>query len=123
MTENPVKVTCHCGAVELSVELSDGLNTARRCNCSYCSRRGAIAVTALVEGVKIVRGADKLTLYQWGTMTAKHYFCSVCGIYTHHQRRSNPKECGINAACIEGVDIFALENVGCTDGRNHPCDR
>jgi len=68
------KLTCHCGAVELEVRLSDGLNTARRCDCSYCHRRGAIAASAPVAGgVKVVRGADKLTLYQWGTKTAKHW--------------------------------------------------
>ena len=26
---------CHCGAVAFTVELSDGFNTVRRCNCSY----------------------------------------------------------------------------------------
>ncbi|MCG6902671.1 MAG: GFA family protein, partial [Rhodobacter sp.] len=29
------KLTCHCGAVELEVTLSDGLNTVRRCDCSF----------------------------------------------------------------------------------------
>ncbi|MBF3332811.1 GFA family protein, partial [Leptospira borgpetersenii serovar Ballum] len=33
---------CHCGTVKFTVELTDGLNTARRCNCSYCRMRGAI---------------------------------------------------------------------------------
>ncbi len=66
-----MKLTCHCGAVELDVTLSDGLKTARRCDCSFCRRRGAIAVTAPLDGVKIVRGEDRLTLYQWGTGTAK----------------------------------------------------
>jgi len=123
MNDTPLKATCQCGAVELSVHLSDGLATARRCNCSYCARRGAIAVSAPVEKVHVVRGRETLTLYQWGTGTAKHYFCSICGIYTHHQRRSNPKECGINAACLEGVDVSKLENVPWADGVNHISDR
>jgi hypothetical protein len=29
---------CHCGAVAFTVELTDGLNTARRCSCSFCPR-------------------------------------------------------------------------------------
>ncbi len=117
-----VRATCHCGAVALQVTLSEGLTTARRCDCSYCARRGAIAVTAPLTGVAIIRGADKLVLYQWGTQTAKHYFCSVCGIYTHHQRRSNPEEYGINVACIEGVNPRDLGEVQWTDGVNHPSD-
>ena len=36
---------CHCGAVAFTVELSDGFNTVRRCNCSYCRMRGAVAVS------------------------------------------------------------------------------
>ena len=117
------KLTCHCGAVELAVELSDGFNTARRCDCSFCRRRGAIAVSAPLDGIRIVKGEDKLTLYQWGTMTAKHYFCSVCGIYTHHQRRSNPNEYGVNVAAIEGVNPRDLGEVPWADGVNHPRDR
>ncbi len=115
--------TCHCGAVELSVNLSDGMNTIRRCDCSFCRRRQAAAVSALLDGVKIVKGADNLSMYQWGTKTAKHYFCKTCGIYTHHQRRSNPNEYGINAANIEGVNIRALEPIGWHDGVNHPSDK
>jgi hypothetical protein len=118
----PLRATCHCGAVELAVTLSDGPKTARRCDCSYCARRGAIAVTAPLSGVKVVRGADKLTLYQWGTRTARHYFCSVCGIYTHHRRRSNPNEYGINVACLEGINPRDLGDVPWTDGINHPSD-
>ena len=117
------KLTCHCGAVEMRVKLADSLNTARRCDCSFCRRRGAIAVTAMVGGIEIVKGEDKLTLYTWGTHTAKHYFCSVCGIYTHHQRRSNPNEYGVNAAAIEGVNPRDLGNVPWDDGVNHPSDR
>ena len=57
-----MKATCHCGAVELRVTLSEGLATARRCDCSFCARRGAAAVTAPMGGVEVLRGADKLTL-------------------------------------------------------------
>ncbi|MEM9474801.1 MAG: GFA family protein [Pseudomonadota bacterium] len=118
-----LKATCHCGAVELAVELSDGLRTARRCDCSFCARRGAIAVSAPLDGVRVVKGDAALTLYQWGTNTAKHYFCKHCGIYTHHQRRSNPNEYGVNVATIEGINPRDLGAVAWTDGINHPSDR
>ena len=54
-------------------------------------------------GFNIHEGADKLATYRFNTITAEHHFCSVCGIYTHHKRRSNPNELGINVACLEGV--------------------
>ena len=120
---DPVKVTCHCGAVELRVTLSDGLATARRCDCSYCRRRGTPAVTAPLDGVEVVKGAETLTLYQFGTMTAQHHFCSVCGIYMYHRRRSNPNEYGVNMGAIEGVNLAEHEPIGWSDGVNHPSDR
>lgn len=118
------KLTCHCGAVELRVKLADGLNTARRCNCSFCRRRGAIAATAAYpDGVEVMKGADKLTLYQWGTKSAEHYFCAVCGNYTHHRRRSHPNEYGVSVGALEGVDPAALGEIEWSDGVNHPSDR
>jgi hypothetical protein len=119
----PHRLTCHCGAVELSVRLTDGLATARRCDCSFCRRRGAIAVSAPLDGITIICGADNLTLYQWGTGAAKHWFCKTCGIYTHHQRRSNPHQYGVNAACIEGINPRDLGIVPWVDGVNHPSDK
>ncbi len=117
-----MKATCHCGAVELRVTLPEGLATARRCDCSYCARRGAAAVTAPLDGLEVVRGADKLTLYTWGTGTAQHYFCSVCGIYTHHRRRSNTDEYGVNLGTLEGVNPRDLGDIGWVDGARHPSD-
>jgi hypothetical protein len=108
--------TCHCGAVRFEVDLEEGLSNLRHCNCSLCRRKGAIMASVPVERLRVVAGADKLTLYQWNTRQARHYFCSVCGIYTHHQRRSNPREYGFNVACIEGVDPFALGPIPVGDG-------
>jgi len=114
--------SCHCGSVQFAVQLTDGLNTIRRCTCSYCRMRGAIAVSAQLNGIKFLKGEDILTLYQFNTKTAKHYFCSICGIYTHHQRRSNPNQFGINVACLEGVSPFDFAEVVVNDGVSHPSD-
>ena len=117
------RLACHCGAVKIAAILSDGLETAQRCDCSFCRRRGAIVVSAPLAGLRIVRGSEQLTLYKWGTGTAKHYFRSVCGIYTHHQRRSDPNEYAVNVACIDGIDPRDLDLVQWADGVNHPSDR
>lgn len=115
--------SCHCGAVQFTVTLvPEGLETTRRCDCSFCRRRGAIAVTAPLDGVKILTGQDKLTLYQFGTHTAQHHFCAVCGIYIYHRRRSNPNELGVNVACLEGLNPRDLGDVKWSDGVNHPSD-
>lgn len=122
---NPVhKSTCHCGAVELEVQLPDGIVDPRRCNCSICRRKGAVVGSVPLSGLKVAKGKDKLSLYQFDTKEAEHYFCSVCGIYTHHKRRSNPNQYGINLGCLEDVDPNLIEGVEIHDGaNNHPSDR
>ena len=114
---------CHCGAVKFKVKLSDGFNTIRRCTCSICRMRGAIAVSAELNGLEILEGQAALSEYRFNTGQAKHFFCSKCGIYTFHQRRSNPNQYGINVACLEGVSPFDFPEVIVLDGQNsHPKD-
>jgi hypothetical protein len=69
------------------------------------------------------KGADNLTLCQFGTDTAKHWFCKTCGIYTHFQRRSDPGQYGVKAALLDRVNPSDLGEVPWTDGVNHPSDR
>lgn len=117
------RATCHCGSVVLELTLPNGIENPRRCDCSLCRRKGAIVGSVDLSGIRILEGAESLTLYQFNTNTAKHYFCSNCGIYTHHQRRSNPNECGFNIGCLEGVNPFDLGEVVTNDGVHHPADR
>lgn len=115
--------SCHCGTVRFRVRLADGLHSARRCTCSYCRMRGAVAVSANLADIEISAGEEALTLYRFNTGAAKHYFCSRCGIYTHHQRRSDTSMYGINVACLEGLSPFDFDEVPVVDGINHPLDR
>ncbi|SEQ87605.1 Uncharacterized conserved protein [Faunimonas pinastri] len=117
-----IEGACHCGAVRFRVKLTDGLHTARRCTCSYCRMRGAVAVSAAVGDLEILQGADALTLYEFNTHVAKHYFCSRCGIYTHHKRRSDPNLFGVNVACLSGISPFDFPEVPVNDGVTHPQD-
>ena len=112
---------CHCGAVRFRVRLSNGLRSARRCTCSYCRMRGAVAVSARVGDLEIMTGEEALHVYRFNTDTAKHHFCSMCGISTHHQRRSNPHEYGVNVACL-GISPFDFPEIVVMDGQHHPSD-
>lgn len=112
-----LKGSCHCGAVKFEVRNQEQPEKLARCNCSLCRRRGAIMATALVDDLVITEGEDKLSLYQWNTRIARHYFCSLCGIYTHHHRRRFPEQCGYNVACIEGIDMENLGDITFIDGQ------
>ena len=123
-SDAPVTIdgSCHCGAVQFTVELPRGLSSARRCTCSICRMRGAIAVSARLDGLRITRGAESLATYRFNTGVAEHHFCSICGIYTHHRRRSNPDELGVNVACLSGISPFDFSEVVVNDGELHPAD-
>jgi hypothetical protein len=113
---------CHCGTVRFRVRLSDGLANRRRCTCSFCRMRGAVVVSARLADFAFLAGEDNLALYQFNSRTAKHWFCKTCGIYTHHQRRSNREEFGVNVACLTGVSPFDFAAVPVVDGVAHPTD-
>ena len=72
------KLVCHCGAVEAEINLDGDLAEVIKCNCSICKRKGAIMSMVKNEDFKIVKGEDKLRLYQFHTKVAK--------------RRAPPKE-------------------------------
>ena len=114
--------SCHCGAVRFTATLTKGFASARRCTCSICRMRGAIAVTSTQDDFRLTAGADELATYRFNTMSAEHHFCSRCGIYTHHKRRSNPDELGVNVACLEGVSPFDFGEIVVFDGGRHPAD-
>ena len=116
------RASCHCGAVELELELPDGIVDPRRCDCSICRRKGAVVASVPLAGLHVVKGADQLKLYQFNTRVARHYFCGNCGIYTHHQRRSNPQQYGYNVGCLQGINPLKIDGVVTEDGVNHPSD-
>ena len=118
-----MKLKCHCGSVEAEITLVGSLEKVLKCNCSICRRKAAVMSMVENKDFKITKGKDKLTLYQFHSKVAKHYFCSICGIYTHHNPRSNPLMTGFNVGCIDEIDTFQLNEIQVIDGKNHPLDK
>ena len=91
-------VKCHCGAVEL--EVNNDLDIIKQCNCSICKRKNAKMAMVSKESLSIIKGKEYLTSYKFNTMIAEHFFCKICGIYTHHNRRSDPNGAAVNLSLI-----------------------
>jgi hypothetical protein len=110
--------SCHCGAVRFTFE-HPPIDKGVRCNCSFCSRRGAMMSPEPIPPEKFHIDADEgsLGLYQFGIKTAKHYFCKHCGIYPFHETALKPGYFRANLGCVEGVDPFSLE-ADILDGKN-----
>jgi hypothetical protein len=98
--------SCHCGAVRFRVQADPVELTV--CDCSLCSRKNAVMMAVHESALTIEAGEDKLSLYRWNTGVARHYFCSVCGIYPFHRKRSAPDQYGVNVFCLEGFDVAAV---------------
>ena len=113
---------CHCGKVRFRARLLGGLDSAVRCNCSLCRMRGAVIVFVSAGDFELVTGKNALSVYQFHSNTARHYFCATCGIYTHHQRRFDPSEYAVNVACLDGVSPFDFDQVPVLNGARHPRD-
>tara|TARA_A100001011_G_scaffold334518_1_gene362918 strand:- start:346 stop:705 length:360 start_codon:yes stop_codon:yes gene_type:complete len=116
------KLKCHCGAIEAEIDI-ENLEKIMRCNCSICKRKGAIMSMVKNDKFKVTKGKDKLKLYQFHTKVAKHFFCSKCGIYTHHHPRINPAMTGFNVGCIDEINQYDFKDINLADGNNHPLDK
>ncbi len=109
--------SCHCGAVAFAIETDEPLSDAVTCNCSICHKKRALMKGVPESRFRILKGQDQLTLYQFNTKTAEHYFCKICGIYPFHRRRTAPDHFAINVCCLEGVEVDQLDTVHLTDGK------
>ena len=113
--DNMHKGSCHCGRV--TFELRARLDAIIECNCSLCSRKGALWCATDDAHLQIVTGEDDLVLYQFGTMIAKHYSCRHCGISTFSRPRIAPNAWVVNVRCLEGINISSL-TTHAFDGKN-----
>lgn len=107
--------SCHCGAVQFRVDAI--IVELTTCDCSLCVKKNAVIAKVPEQALTIVDGEDMLTLYQWNTRRAKHYFCSRCGIYVFHRKRAAPDHYGINVFCLDGFDVSSIP-VRATQGAN-----
>lgn len=94
--------SCHCGAVRFEIETDFPELTT--CDCSICRRKNALMVRVHESQFKLLSGQDSLREYRFHTMTARHYFCSTCGVYPFHRKRVTPDYLGINVFCLDGFE-------------------
>jgi hypothetical protein len=109
--------SCHCGAVQFEVEAE--IDHARSCDCSICAKRGALNYRVPKDDLRLLTSWEELSVYQWGSRTAKDYFCPTCGILPFRRPSDpTPQELrdgaqpfdgwAVNVRCLRGVDLDAL---------------
>lgn len=100
---------CHCGRVrfEVSLDLAQPVVT---CNCSYCSKTGALLAFAPADAFTLQAGGE-LPDYQFNKKVLHHPFCPVCGLHAF-SRGTAPdgrEMVAINVRCLDEVDLAALK--------------
>ena len=107
--------SCHCGTVQFRVNAA--ITEITTCDCSLCKMRHAVMLKVPEQVLTILKGEQDLTLYQWNTRRAKHYFCKHCGIYVFHRKRVAPDHFGVNVFCLQGFNLDSMP-VRATEGAN-----
>lgn len=103
--------SCHCGAVRFEIDAD--IDHLRVCDCSICSRRGALIYRVPDECFRLLTPIEGLSVYRWGSMTAVDYFCPTCGILPF-RKPSQPTSEELKAG-IQPFNGWAV-NVRCLDG-------
>ena len=100
--------SCHCGDVRFEVEGT--IDSVTSCNCSICSRKGALLWFVPRDALQLETPDEKLSTYTFNSHVIRHRFCSRCGIGTFGEGAdpAGNRMAAINVRCLDGVDIDAL---------------
>ncbi len=111
-----VRGGCHCGVVRFEATVPRPVRLLA-CNCSMCAKTGFLHLIVPHDDFRLISGADQLASYRFGTRTAEHLFCRICGVRSFYQPRSHPQAWSIDFRSLdEGHDLQAkIEDF---DGRN-----
>ena len=100
--------SCHCGAV--AFEVDGELKQVTDCNCSICSRKGALHWFVPRDSLHLLTSEDALSTYTFGQGRIQHRFCSRCGIHPFGEAsdQAGNRMAAVNVRCLEGVDLASL---------------
>lgn len=107
---------CHCGRVRFEVKAPARIRVVD-CNCSMCSRFAYQHLIVPGEQFRLLSGSDSLTTYSFNTHTAKHHFCSVCGVKSFYVPRSHPDGFSVNVRCLDPGTVAEM-TIEPFDGRH-----
>ena len=100
---------CHCGAIRFQAEAD--LGQVMQCNCSICSKRGALWSFVKAPQFKLLEGEDATEDYQFGRKRLHHLFCPNCGVgaFSRGTAPDGQDTYAINVRCLDDVDASKLK--------------
>ena len=112
---------CHCGKVRFRIDVT--IDRLVDCNCSICLKKGIRHIPVPDDCFELLDGEQALSLYQFRTKTASHWFCRHCGIHVFGRPRADPSRHTVNARTLDDyLEIAGRVPSHAFDGHNHPKD-
>ena len=108
---------CHCGAVAFTFTTPTAHLIAWDCSCSICAMKRNVHTIIPAASFHLLTPPTAMTEYRFGTCTARHLFCSTCGVCAFYHPRSNPDGVAVTVACIAPGSVGPIE-VRPFDGRH-----
>ncbi|UVK40411.1 GFA family protein [Mesorhizobium sp. AR10] len=101
------KGKCHCGKIAFEVE--GELRGAVRCNCSICSRKGALLWAVPHDKLRLLAWGDDLSKYTFANQVIAHRFCRTCGIHPFAEDvgEGSERNAYVNVHCLD-LDLAAV---------------
>ena len=109
------KGSCHCGNVTFEVE--GDLTGVMACNCSLCSRKGALLWFVSRDKLTVLTPEESIGTYTFNKHVIKHRFCRTCGIHSFYVPRSHPDKIDVNVRTLDGIDLTQIRPIP-FDGQN-----
>jgi hypothetical protein len=102
------KGSCHCRRIAFEVE--GELAAAVACNCSICSRKGALLWAVPRNRLRLLTAADDMATYRFNKHVLEHRFCPSCGIHTFAEDAGTDdgRSAYVNIRCLEGIELAAV---------------
>lgn len=112
-----MKGSCHCRKIHFEVEGTP--EEVMECNCSICSRKGALMWFVPRDQLSLLNDPDAMSTYTFNKHAIKHYFCPECGIHPFGEAQDPEGNhmAAVNARCLEDIDLSSL-TVKQFDGRS-----
>src|SRR5918994_1538768 len=111
------KGSCHCG--DIAFEVEGELSAVVACNCSICSRKGALLWAVPRDKLRLTGSGNDMGTYVFNKHAIEHRFCRICGIHTFAEDAASAGEPSayVNIRCLEEIDLASVPVID-IDGRS-----
>jgi hypothetical protein len=110
------KGSCHCG--NIAFEVDGELTQVVSCNCSICSRKGALLWAVTRDKLRLLNPERGIGRYTFNNHVIEHRFCETCGIHPYAEHAGEDERTAyINVRCLEGIDPASFPALN-FDGRS-----